>query len=460
MRTAALLALLALAAYPQEAAQKAIAATRGTVRRTLPREGTLIPAGAADLKLDLKAYRGEQTFRILEVAGHGAFVNAGDVVLRLDTEAIDDLIKREEMALQRSEMDLRHSEERARAQEEQAQTALARSEVDHERAQKRLKGYREIEKPYTEENERLNAQAALHRLEDAKDELVQLEKMYSEDELVDATEEIVLKRQRRGFARSQAGYDQGERWRVYQKEWYDTWREEDLVYEGKQKEQALAGLRSGQAMAREKTEADLAQKRYDIGQQKERLDELKGDRGQFLVRAPRAGTVIHGAPDGAPWSARLEKDGSVRNRAVFATVAVPRQLKVLTEIAEKDLLSVKPGAAAEVIPTIGKEHGMVGRLGVDPMPAKAGSFRAEVELGEAPVALRPGMTCKLEIILEEAKDAVLVPKAAVREGHVEAAKTAEGPYERRAVTVGISDDTHTVILTGLEAGEFVMVPAK
>ena len=69
-------------------------------------------------------------------------------------------------------------------------------EKDAEWAARKLSAYLEKEKAFKLEEFRLRSQSRQHNLEDQRDELEQLEQMYREDELVDATEEIVLKRQR------------------------------------------------------------------------------------------------------------------------------------------------------------------------------------------------------------------------------------------------------------------------
>ncbi len=75
----------------------------------------------------------------------------------------------------------------------------------------------------------------------------------------------------------------------------------------------------------------------------------------------------------------------------------------------------------------------------------------------------PGMTGSVEITVEEAKDVVTVPSAAVQqEGpqqYVEVVAD-NGERERVVVETGLSDGSRTAILAGLEAGEKVVVPTS
>jgi multidrug efflux pump subunit AcrA (membrane-fusion protein) len=470
VRTSLAILILVPLVLAQEARESAVVspstpssvATKGTIRKTLDREGTFVPADAAEMRLDLDSWRGELT--VVEVVPHGSFVNEGDILVRLDMVAIDQKIEEDGMAVARAEMGLKHAEEAARLRAEAEAEALARSETASQRAAKKLRGYRELEKRFDEENERLGIQQRAFGLENQKDELDQLEKMYAEDELVDATEEIVLKRSRRGFAQSQAWNSLSEQRRVYDKDWYYAWREEDLVVDADNKAHDLERVKKNQAMAREKSDTELEKTRYDLAQQKKKFDELKRDRERFAVRSPRRGIFLHGAPDDAPWG-RLEKGSQLRNKSVFACVGDPKKVKVTTTIAEADILKIKTGTAVEVAPVAAEDAKMIGRLEVEYLPQKGNIYKGTVQLGQADLRVRPGFACKAVVILEEERDAVLVPKAAVieRDGGqvVRCAKAEGGPFEERQVVVGISDGKNVVIREGIEVGEYVAVePGK
>lgn len=462
------LVLLALAplvlSQEQPGKTEVVAATKGTVRQTLERAGTFVPADADELQLDLEHYDARRGgLRIEKVLPHGSFVNKGDIVLRLESEAIDRQVNEAKMALERAEMAMRQAEEKDRMGREAEAEKLARAETDAQRAAKRLRGYREYEKAFNEEGERLQIEGRQNRLDDQKDELDQLEKMYSEDELVDATEEIVLKRSRRNFARARQSADLTERRRVYSKEFYESWREEDLDRDARTKAASLARLRRSQEMDRERADRNLEKQRYDLSRQGEDYAELVLEKEQFTVRAPRSGILLHGPADAKTWR-ELEKGDSLGNRSVFASIADPKKFKVVTDIAEKDVLGLKANTVAEVVPNAATDAKVIGRLRVDFLPKKPGSFAAEVTLGANDLRLRPGLTAKVHVILAEERDAVLVPVAAVEktdEGSVvRVGKTSGGPFEKRVVVTGVSDGKHVAIRDGVAEGEFVAVGGK
>lgn len=87
-------------------------------------------------------------------------------------------------------------------------------------------------------------------------------------------------------------------------------------------------------------------------------------------------------------------------------------------------------------------------------------YPAFVELLDRPEGLKPGMTAEVEIVLAELEDVLHVPIAAVfsRDSQSFCYRVKPGGgYERVAVTVGQTSDTHAQILEGLREGETVLL---
>jgi multidrug efflux pump subunit AcrA (membrane-fusion protein) len=97
---------------------------------------------------------------------------------------------------------------------------------------------------------------------------------------------------------------------------------------------------------------------------------------------------------------------------------------------------------------------------------------AAVETGTAAVPIRlaikgsttlpVGAPVEVEIDAEEHKDVVLVPTVAiVREGEETAVFVAvDKKAQRRAVTLGVSDDRHTEVRMGVKAGEAIIIDGQ
>ena len=88
-------------------------------------------------------------------------------------------------------------------------------------------------------------------------------------------------------------------------------------------------------------------------------------------------------------------------------------------------------------------------------------YRCEVEITGTHASLRPGMSCSVEILIEEIRDALYVPVQAVfREGERNLAFAAVGDaVEPRAVEVGRYTELWVQVLSGLSEGETVLMEA-
>jgi HlyD family secretion protein len=84
-------------------------------------------------------------------------------------------------------------------------------------------------------------------------------------------------------------------------------------------------------------------------------------------------------------------------------------------------------------------------------------FTVSLDLGESDPRLRPGMTARVEIEVEERKDAVFVPLEAVfdREGRSVSYVSSRGRVEAREVVLGPSNRDFVVVERGLRKGERV-----
>ena len=89
------------------------------------------------------------------------------------------------------------------------------------------------------------------------------------------------------------------------------------------------------------------------------------------------------------------------------------------------------------------------------------SYAATISLEDNVAGLRDGMSATAEVIIERRDDVLLIPNRAIR-------GTLENPQvvvlvgeqqEEREITLGLTDGINTEVLSGLEEGEEVVVPA-
>jgi HlyD family secretion protein len=244
-------------------------------------------------------------------------------------------------------------------------------------------------------------------------------------------------------------------------DYYEAQRELDRTF-------AQTRSQLAQALARlESTEASFKL-------QKEQLTKLERMIAACTIRAPSAGIVIYGSS--ADWWQRREDpievgDGVHKGQKIF-TIPNSDVMGVELRVHESSVNMVKPGQKAtitvEAYPDIPLE-GKVLRIAPLPDPPH-GWFDPSVKVYTTQIAidgahdiLKPGMSAKVEVLIEQLKNVLIVPIQVVanREGKkVCYVATPQGPKQRQVQT-GSFNDTYVHIISGLEAGEQVMlIPPK
>lgn len=319
--------------------------------------GVLAPHGGTAVSLWPETYEGG--WLLLEVVPHGTEVAAGDVIARFDTRSIDEQLRRGELELGTAELDHQALQERNRLEAAADEAALARSRAGLERARRALEGWKQVELAFEERQEGVNQSYREANLEDQNDELAQLEQMYSSDELVDATEEIVLKRSRRSLAITETqnalSSERAEHHRQLDVVLQTEQREEEFKAQG----QALEQLTRQQALAAGKRADTELRSTAALAEQSEKFARLKRDRALFELRAPSAGLLLHGAErDYRPGMTppRLERGAGLAPRTDLFVVAPPEPGSVTFDVADTERERFASGKTLAVHALAGAEQ--------------------------------------------------------------------------------------------------------
>jgi membrane fusion protein, multidrug efflux system len=135
---------------------------------------------------------------------------------------------------------------------------------------------------------------------------------------------------------------------------------------------------------------------------------------------------------------------------------------------EKDVLALAAGRTVELALDAAPDVAFHGRIRqVSPVVDPAtGTVRVTVEAVAPPAQVRPGSFVTARIVRERRSDVVVLPKDAVirelQQAHVFVARR-DGETllaARRAVTLGLEEDTRVEVLTGLEPGDELIVAGQ
>ncbi len=140
----------------------------------------------------------------------------------------------------------------------------------------------------------------------------------------------------------------------------------------------------------------------------------------------------------------------------------PRRLEVTASIPIADVQRTTIGATARLTGAASDSQPTL-RVASRPAVVEPGTAAVPVRLTfVTPAALAVGTPVQLDIDAEEHTGVVLVPvSAVVREGaEIAVFVVANDKAERRAVTVGLSDDAHVEVRSGLKSGEQVITTGQ
>jgi len=201
----------------------------------------------------------------------------------------------------------------------------------------------------------------------------------------------------------------------------------------------------------EKKERQLRERKLELWLKRKDLEDT-------LLKAPFSGMVS---------KIYVEKGEIVSGEAVSASRAILRLIdtsRLFAEVAvdEVDIAQARVGQRTQVTIDAYPDEIFSGRV-VYVAPETTTSqglvvIEVKIELEKADPRLKPGFTASADIIVEEAKNVLLLPVETVSEtergSFVMVSK--EGSATHRKVTLGISDGTNVEIKSGLEEGEMIL----
>jgi len=307
---------------------------------------------------------------------------------------------------------------------------------------------------------------AKEELKKAQRELTWTKRLYdqkyvSEDEL--SADELKLDYKRIEFEQAETALALFRRY-DFPKEaakFYSDYREA-----GRELERIRARSRSKLAQAQAKRKSQQATYRL----QEDRLAKLKKQLDACVIRAPSPGQVVYASSSSGRRrrSQPIEVGAEVHHRMRILELPNTAEMVVETKVHETWVDKVKPDHLAKITIDAFPDKSFTGK--VQKVAPLADSQRwwanpdlkvyvTEVSIDGTDDRLRPGMSAKVEIIVRQLRDVIIVPVQVVINrpgGKVVYVQTDNGP-EAREVETGEFNDNFIEIVSGLEVGEKVVL---
>lgn len=179
------------------------------------------------------------------------------------------------------------------------------------------------------------------------------------------------------------------------------------------------------------------------------------DISRLVIRAPFSGIVTERF---------IEKGQNIIIGTQLFTLVDREPLKAKIYLPEREVFGIQPNQKVSLALNAQKTLSFEGHIkqinpSVDP---KTGTVKVTVEISKAPDEVRPGSFVDVRLVTQQHENALLIPKKALIEeaGEQYVFLINNGSALRRSVQIGFMDDENAEVLSGLAAGNSVVIAGQ
>jgi HlyD family secretion protein len=407
--------------------------------------------------------------QIIRLIPEGTRVKKGDLLFELDASQTEDQKIEQEIYVQNAYASFIDANETLAVVKNQAQSDLDVAKLTLEFAEQDLEQYLVGEFPIAQtaaENDITLSQEELTR---AQQTLEWSERLYEEKYIP----ETDLLADKLAVTRSTNKLDLNENNLTLLKDFTYTRNIKQLESDVHQAKMALE--RTVRKARADVVQAEARLKARDLGyaRQKDRLKKIEEQLVKAKMYAPADGLAIYAtsAQRGGPFRGRrepLEEGGEVHEREEIIYLPTADSAMAEVSVPESSLEKVRLGLPAIITVDALQGKKLLGRLTrIAPLPDAHSMhmnpdlkvYDTDIYLEDNDSALRTGMSCKVEIIIEQYEDAVYIPiQAVIRvRGKPTIHIVNEIAIEPREVEIGYDNNRMVRIISGLQEGEVVLL---
>ncbi len=428
---------------------------RGAMTISITESGTLQALQSVTLASEINSNRA----KIVRIAPEGAYVAAGDLVIEFDQTPFEEEIRKLEHEINQVKAAIVEATENLKLQRAKNETDLKESRANIVAAEAELKNIlegegiiklRELE--MEEERDKAAFEQAQQKVDDLQDMLksgfiTQNELKKAEIELKEADSKYDFTKQRRKIFLEFTRPSQIEKAKRKARE-----SKEKLAQLGEVAEY-LVSLQAA-SLQKEQSRLEGLQEKYQRA-----LSELK----KASIAAPIPGLVIYNEIPASGKSRKIQVGDAVWSHQGLISLPDISQMLVDTQVREIDIhkvemeqdVHVKVDAYPDKTYT-GKVH-LIGSLAKADrnLPTGTKYFQIQVLLQESDPRLRPGMTARVEILVDRFEDVLYVPLEGVfeKDGQKVCYAVKGKGTDERIVQIGKLNDDFIIIKDGLKEGE-------
>jgi HlyD family secretion protein len=443
-----------------EATVRGVEVRRGPLRISVLEKGNLKAAESVSLKSEIEG----QT-AILWLIPEGSHVEEGQLLCELDVTELTDRKLTEEISVRNAEAAFTKSKQTYDIQVSQNESDIAKSKQTQTFAKQDLEKFDD-----TKEFDIATKDEAIKEAEEAftqaRNKLEWSQKL-TDNGFLTQTE---LESDTLAFNRADIRQTQARREKNLL-ESYELPRQRDELVAAL--EEAQRDLQRVELQAKARLvdfEADMRTNQDKLDLEKEKLAKLEHQIEKSKIVAPRAGMVVYGQQEGGMRGNRepIAEGTQVRERQEVLSIPSAAGMIAQASLHESVLKQVRVGQECIVkIDSIpGREfRGQVDFVAMMPDQQQWWAnpnlrvYRTDLRISEMVEGMRPGMSCAVEILVEEIPDTLFVPVQGVfrHQGANVCFVAKPGTYEVRPVEIGRFNDKWVQITSGVEEGEEVLL---
>jgi len=436
---------------------------RGPLNISVIESGTISARDQVIIKSEV-----EGRTSILWLIDEGVEVKKGDLLVELDSSDLVDYKIDQEIRVQNAEASFIRAREGLAVAENQAKSDVDKAELTFEFAKQDLTKYLEGEYPNLLKEQQSRIILAEEELQRAQEKLKWSETLHDEDYLSTTelqADQLAANRKRLDLELAKSDLELLENFTYKRKV-------AELQSDVKQTEMALERTKRKATADIIQAQADLRAKDSEYNRQKNKLEKMLVQIVKTMIYAPSDGQVIYAtSAQGRRWRGNdepLDEGQEVRERQELIYLPTTSSVKADVDIHESSMEKIYKGLPVKITvdALLGKVFtGRVARISPLPDPTSAWLnpdlkvYGTEIHLDNNDEALRTGLSCKAEIIIEKYDDALYVPIQAVLrvKGNPTVYVVKGSKQKPREVEIGMDNNRMIHIKSGLEAGEVVML---
>lgn len=405
---------------------------------------------------------------ILWIVEEGEVVEEGDLLVELDSSDLEERLVNREINVQNAEAAYIRAQQELKVTKSRTRSEIAEAELAARFARLDLEQYSGEEGEYVQERDRLQSEIDI-----AREEMLRARQRHEDSQGLADQEFITsleLEGDRLAYQRSRVSLRLAEG-RLQLLEDYSHNRKleqlrSDVERADEQLERVVMRAHSDVVQA----EANYKAREQEFQRQQEVQEHLRRQIELCRIVAPASGMVVYetSANPGRRGSREpLEAGQDVRQRQELIFLPSSEGMVAEVRLHESALRDVEVGMEARVRVDARPGEEFSGRVRrIAPLPDATSVwlnpdltvYSTEIEVAASD--LRTGMSCRVEVIVDELEDVLQVPiQSVVRHNgaHVAYVLDSRGSPQRRPVLIGRDNNRQIEIVSGLEEGERVLL---